>query len=114
MRVLLFLASFFILSCEKSTKVFTPEEMSPCIQKFIIEFTQEQKNNERARIVRHSTVSGDVYLFSDGSEIMDGGSPFINNDCVTVCQTCGECFMPQCWKDLQDVGKENIVIVWPK
>ncbi len=100
-----------LMVCSACEKVYKAEESSECINTLIENFKIKK---DAISVTRYATSKGNIYYFSDESSYVDSPNYFINNLCDTVCVSCGECIIPECYEDITDSHKENITIIWKK
>jgi len=105
--VILLLLSFVMFSCSDDE----PTEPD-CLTTKIDAFKVDQATCENATIIKYNFQNQEVYAFTQGICVSDGGTDVVLEDCSEVCFLGGIAGFQDCNGDLFFDVAEEVEIVW--
>ncbi len=108
MRLLILVCMIhLIVSCSS-----TEQETSDCIEEKVTSFKTSQSDCIGASIISYLYSDQQVYAFSDGQCISDGGTQIWDSDCNSVCFLGGIAGFTDCnGEDFYELAEE-LMIIW--
>ncbi len=83
------LLRYAILSSIVSLMSCSEDRPPPCIAERIDNFKNNQSDCREATMAKYEFMGSEVYTFSDGHCISDGGTKIIDSECNSVCFLVG-------------------------
>jgi len=87
-------------------------EAPTCLSTKIDEFKDDQATCENATIIKYNFQNQEVYAFTQGICISDGGTQVVLEDCTEVCFLGGIAGLQDCNGDLFFDVAQEVEIVW--
>jgi len=109
--LILVLLGLQFTSCSDDGDPVEPS-ISECLQTMIDDFKVDQATCENATIIKYKFQEQEVYAFTQGICVADGGTDVLLDDCSRVCFLGGIAGFQDCNGDLFFDVAEEVEIIW--
>ena len=112
--IIILFATCSYFACKKEDDLGLPKNTPVCIKDTVEVFKDTEAICEGYHVSKFDTQIGNVYAFTDGNCVSDGGSRIFDEQCNLICFLGGIGGISNCIVGVDTLNLTNEVIIWSK